>query len=383
MDALATSLNLSRNGVQEAHALVKPYIHRTPVITSSTLDKLASSPQSVEALATTEWAEKQPAKPTIRLFFKCENLQKVGAFKVRGAFHALERLRADPEIAATLAQNGVVTHSSGNHAQALALAARTHGIPAHIMMPNISTPSKIAGTKGYGANVVFSGSTAAEREAIAREVIERTGAIFVPPSDHPASKSNICTLYILIIAVILGQGTLALELQEQALELNNGTPLDAIIAPCGGGGMLSGIALACEGTGIRVFGSEPSFQGGDDARRGLIAGERITAVNTLTIADGLRTPVGEYTWRIISDPKKVVGVYAVTEDQIKAAMRLVLERMKMVVEPSACVPLAVALFNEEFRDMIEREAGPAGWNIGVVFSGGNTTVEEIRKLFSA
>ena len=187
MDALASSLDFSRKGVQEAHVLVKPYIHRTPVITSSTLDEIASSPQSVESLAATEWAGKKAAKPVIRLFFKCENLQKIGAFKARGAFHALERLRSDPEIAASLAQKGVVTHSSGNHAQALAFAARTHGIPAHIVMPTISTPSKIAGTKGYGANVVFSGSTAPEREAVAQEIIERTGAIFVPPYDHPAS----------------------------------------------------------------------------------------------------------------------------------------------------------------------------------------------------
>jgi len=187
---------------------------------------------------------------------------------------------------------------------------------------------------------------------------------------------------VLTETVILGQGTLALELQDQTRELNSNKPLDAIIAPCGGGGMLSGVALACEGTGIRVFGSEPSFEGGDDARRGVLAGERVTTVKTLTIADGLRTPLGDYTWRIISDPQKVAGLYAVTEDQIKAALRLVLERMKVVVEPSACVPLAVALFNEEFREMVEREAGPAGWNIGIVFSGGNTTVEAIGKLFA-
>lgn len=197
------------------------------------------------------------------------------------------------------------------------------------------------------------------------------------------STSLLETVHALIILVILGQGTLALELQDQARQLNSDAPLDAIITPCGGGGMLSGVALACQGTGIRVFGSEPSFEGGDDARRGLISGERITTVKTLTIADGLRTPLGDYTWRIISNPQYVSGVFAVTEEQIKAAMRLVLERMKMVVEPSACVPIAVALFNEEFREIVEREAGPAGWNIGIVFSGGNTTVEAIGSLFSS
>ncbi|KAH7106653.1 pyridoxal-phosphate dependent enzyme [Auriculariales sp. MPI-PUGE-AT-0066] len=367
MEALATTLDLSRAGVQEAHVLVKPYVHRTPTVTSATLTALASSPQAAASLSGTEWDSRTPACPTLRLFFKCENLQRVGAFKARGAFHALELLRTDPEIAANLKKRGVVTHSSGNHAQALALAAQTHGIPAHIVMPSISIPSKIAGTKSYGANVIFSGSTAPEREAVVKEVAARTGAILVPPYDHPA--------------IILGQGTLALELQDQVLELTGGTPLDAIIAPCGGGGMLSGIALACEGTGIRVFGSEPSFEGADDARRGRVAGGRITSVKTLTIADGLRTPLGEYNWRIISDPQKVTAIYAVTEDQIKSAMRLVLERMKLVVEPSACVPLAVALFNEDFRALVEREAGSAGWNLGVVFSGGNTTVESIGELF--
>lgn len=267
-------------------------------------------------------------------------------------------------------------------------------------MPSISAPPKIAGTKGYGANVIFSGSTAPEREAAAAKVIEETGATLVPPYDHPD--------------IILGQGTAGLELQEQAARLmaglaagddghdlearfdaaaataskdgetNGGSKtkgLDAIIAPCGGGGLLSGTALSCEGTGITVFGAEPEFQGADDCRRGLARGERVDSVSSLTIADGLRTPVGELPWSVIHGRRLVRGVYAVTEDEIRAALRLVLERMKLVVEPSAVVPLAVVLFNEDFRALVEREAGSAGWDVGVVFSGGNVALENLGEMF--
>ncbi|OCL02304.1 tryptophan synthase beta subunit-like PLP-dependent enzyme, partial [Glonium stellatum] len=190
-----TALPLTRSSVIAAHALIKPYIHETPVLTSTTLSTLASTPQSADALRGTEFEGQEPARPKIRLFFKCENFQKVGAFKARGAFHAVARL-GEEEL-----RRGVVTHSSGNHAQALALAARTRGIPAHIVMPSISTPSKIAGTRSYGANVIFSGSTSQEREAVVADVIARTGATLVPPYDHPN--------------IILGQGTVALELEAQ------------------------------------------------------------------------------------------------------------------------------------------------------------------------
>lgn len=185
---------------------------------------------------------------------------------------------------------------------------------------------------------------------------------------------------------------MALEVEKQVEELIKGDRglsvsggkqgLDAVIAPCGGGGMLSGNAVALHGTGIRVFGAEPSFEGADDARRGVEAGERVTAVKTLTIADGLRTPLGDWTWRVISDKEFVNGLFAVTEDNIRDAMRLVLERMKCVVEPSAVVGLATILYNEDFRRLVEREAGGEGWNIGVVFSGGNTTIEAISKIFA-
>jgi threonine dehydratase len=262
------------------------------------------------------------------------------------------------------------------------------GVPAHIVMPTISTPSKIAATKGYGAKVVFSGSTSTEREAVVEEVIKKTGARLVPPYDHPD--------------IMLGQGTLGIELQEQVermiAEGGEGQPkcsfalkqkvekrkgLDAIIAPCGGGGMLSGTALSCEGTGIFVFGAEPEFEGADDCKRGIEQGRRIERVKTLTIADGLRTPVGAYPWSVIYERKLVRQMFSVTEDQIKKALRLVLERMKLVVEPSAVVGLATALFNEDFRRIVEWDGGEEGWDLGIVFSGGNVSVEALGKIFEA
>ncbi|PNY27329.1 serine racemase [Tolypocladium capitatum] len=247
-------------------------------------------------------------------------------------------------------------------------------------MPAISVPQKIAATKGYGANIVFSGSTSVERDEVAARVIAETGARLVPPYDHPD--------------IMLGQGTIGIELQDQVAEAmaeeaeaggkaEARKGLDAIITPCGGGGMLSGVALSCEGTGIRVFGAEPSYQGADDGKRGYYAGSRVRSVSTLTMADGLRTPVGEHPWGVIYERRLVSGMYSVTEEEIAAAMRLVLERCKMVVEPSACVPLAVALFDEEFRVMVEREGGEEGWDLGVVFSGGNVGVEAIGSLFRA
>ena len=255
---------------------------------------------------------------------------------------------------------------TGNHAQALALAARTSGVPAFVVMPTVSAPPKIAATRDtYGATVVFSGPTAPEREAVTARVAADTGARLVPPYDHPD--------------IVLGQGTVGLELQAQVP-----SSLDAIVAPCGGGGLLSGIALACEGTPTRVFGAEPSFQGADDATRAYYAadGARVAAVASLTVADGLRTPVGAVPWSIISERRLVHGMYAVAEHHIVAALRLVYERMKLVVEPSAVVGLAVALFNEDFRHMVEQQAGDDGWDIGVVFTGGNVSLDALGKLFA-
>ncbi|KAI0474495.1 tryptophan synthase beta subunit-like PLP-dependent enzyme [Xylaria cf. heliscus] len=409
----STSPPLTRDSVLEARELIKEFVHHTPTLTNATLDRLASTPlgerdgdgdgdgdvgKVVEG--------RKPANPKMRLYFKCENLQRIGAFKIRGAFHALERLKREPGWEAGGGrERGVVTHSSGNHAQALALAARTNGIPAHIVMPSISAKPKIAATKGYGANVVFSGSTSVEREAVVEKVIEETGARLVPPYDHPD--------------IVLGQGTLGLELQEDARDIiaaaagaepssHHGavpaergfrapttTPklpekkkttspgLDAVLAPCGGGGMLSGVALSCEGTGIRVFGCEPWLEGADDAKRGYESGTRVEAVSTLTVADGLRTPLGKVPWGIIYERRLVSGFYSVSEDEIVAALRLVYERFKMVVEPSAAVPLAVALFNEDFRTLVEREGGEDGWDVGIVFSGGNVSLEALGTLFAA
>ncbi|KAK7976743.1 cytochrome P450 [Apiospora arundinis] len=387
----ATSPPLTRASVQAARALIAPYVHHTPTLTNRTLTRLASTPRTREELRRyPEWERvENPASPKLRLWFKCENLQRVGAFKVRGGVSCV----------------GPAVGGGG----ALSLAARTHGIPAYIVMPEISPPPKIAATRGYGAKVVFSGSTSVEREAVTAQVIEETGARLVPPYDHPD--------------IVLGQGTLGLELQEDAARMMaeeegegegrqdpeggrcsfaapvtkeeddgaGGTKgeekkkkkagLDAILAPCGGGGMLSGVALSCEGTGIRVFGCEPSFQGADDAKRGFESGTRVEAVSSLTVADGLRTPLGKVPWHVIYERKLVSGFYSVGEREICDALRLVLERFKMVVEPSAAVPLAVALYNEEFRRMVEREAGPEGWDLGVVFSGGNINLDVLGRLF--
>ncbi|KAL4953525.1 tryptophan synthase beta subunit-like PLP-dependent enzyme [Aspergillus filifer] len=369
------------SSVEAAYTLIKPHIHTTPLLTNRTLNTLASTPQSPSALASTPWEGQEPARPKINFFFKAENLQRIGAFKARGAFHALIRL-IEREGEEEVRRRGIVTHSSGNHAQALSLASSTLNIPAYIVMPKISTPSKIAGTQSYGAEVLFSGSTSVEREAVVADVQQRTGAILVPPYDD--------------YDIICGQGTVALELEKQYAELSKERPglsvhgtessgkgLDAVITPVGGGGLNSGVATFFSDKSTKVFGAEPSFEGGDDCARGLKAGTRIDSVKTLTIADGLRTPVGILNWEIISDKSKVSGVYSVTEEQIKAAMRLVLERMKVVVEPSAVVGLAVCLFNEEFRRVVELEAGEGGWDVGIVFSGGNTTVEAIGKLFNS
>lgn len=317
-------------------------------------------------------------------------------------------------------------------------------------MPSISTASKIAGTRVYTEHVIFSGSTSVEREKVVQEVMERTGAILVPPYDH--------------VDIVLGQGTVGLEMDEQyvsmrgserrareeekerkrvkvkearskaefesgmdgwfermksGLRLEDPEPeqpprpgktraacseavprslvadsedaLDAVIAPIGGGGLLGGIATYFSqptSTSRRktiVFGAEPQFEGANDAEMGLKAGKRVEHVSTLTIADGLRTPVGLVNWEIVSDKDKLEGVYSVTEEQIKDAMRLVFERMKMVVEPSGCVPLAVILYNIEFRRKVaemQKAEGKECWDVGVVFSGGNTTMDAIVALYS-
>ncbi|PHH56061.1 Serine racemase [Ceratocystis fimbriata CBS 114723] len=413
MADLKTCAPLTRASVITASELIQDHVHQTPVVTNSTINLIGSIPRTEDELAGTEWMGRTPAKPIMRFWFKCENLQRVGAFKVRGAFHAVEKLKREPGWKEGGGfSKGVATHSSGMYwrpdfihicrpmtlTEALALAARESGIPAHVVMPSISPASKIAATKGYGASVYFSGSTAPEREQIAAEVIEKTGARLVPPYDHPD--------------IILGQGTVGLELQAQASEMiseaaargsiqnspttpesalpHNGrfpppgkTRLDAIMAPVSGGGLLSGIALSAEGTGTAVFGAEPSFEGADETRRSYITGERIAQVSSLTIADGLRAPVGVLPWGIMYERGLVKQIFAVTEQEIKKTLKLVLERMKMVVEPSGVVPLAVALWNEDFRSLVEQEGGEDGWDIGLVFSGGNIAVDALAKLYGS
>jgi threonine dehydratase len=297
--------------------------HRTPVITCATLDRLAGR----------------------ALFFKCENFQKVGAFKFRGACNAVRNLSDDVAI------RGVVTHSSGNHAQALALAAKLRGIPAHIVMPSNASPVKRRAVEGYGARVITCEPKLEAREATAAAVLAETGGTLIPPYNHPD--------------VIAGQGTAALELLEQA------PGLDALIAPVGGGGLLAGVTLAAKGINpaIRVFAAEP--KGADDAARSKAAGVLVPQTGPRTIADGLLTSLGDLTWPVLRD--LVERVVTVSEEEIVAAMRLAWERAKLLIEPSAAVAVAAAL-SDEFRglDGIRRA--------GVVLSGGNANLDALPWL---
>ena len=306
--------------VHAAAERLRGFAHRTPVLTCATLDALAGR----------------------AVWFKCENLQKTGSFKYRGATNAVRRL--DDATAA----RGVVTHSSGNHAQALALAARVRGIAATIVMPRTAAAVKKAAVLGYGGTVVECEPTLADRERVAGEIVARTGGTLIPPFDHPD--------------VIAGQGTACLEL------LADVPHLDAVVAPVGGGGMLSGFAVAAKGTreSIRVYGAEP--QGADDAARSLASGVWQPQTAPDSIADGLLTSLGRLTWPIVRD--RVDGIFTVSEAQIVAAMRLVWERMKLVIEPSAAVGVAVVL-GDEFRAL------PGLPNVGVVLCGGNVALDKL------
>ncbi|KAF9009271.1 tryptophan synthase beta subunit-like PLP-dependent enzyme [Hymenopellis radicata] len=316
-------LPLTRESVQSAYELIQANVHRTPVLTCQTLDRIASTPQAPNA-----------ASPNIRLFFKCENYQKIGAFKARGAFHALIRLIQH------LGEDEVRRRGSR-------LCAKTYNIPAHIVMPSISTPSKIAGTKSHGAR----------REAVVAEVIEKTGAILVPPYDHPD--------------IILGQGTVGLELEAQIRELQR-PPLDAVITPLGGGGLLSGVTTYFSPTSTRVFGAEPSFQGADDGRRGLEAGRRVESVKTLTIADGLRTPVGLIPWSNHFRQGQASGIIQCVGGRDKGC-------------DETCLGAHEGLHRAFFRGSpcrctFQRRLSKA---CREGRCGGNTTVEAIAKLFGA
>ena len=293
--------------------------HRTPVLTCSALDSMTGA----------------------SLFFKCENFQKTGAFKFRGATNAVELL--------VESKCGVATHSSGNHGAALAAAAKTRGIPAHIVVPENATAVKLAAVEHYGGQVVLCEPTLEARETILRRVVAETGAVFVPPFDHPH--------------IIAGQGTAALELLD---EVEN---LDMVIAPVGGGGLVSGTGITVKGLwpGVEVFAAEP--EQADDAARSFLSG-KIEPANSDTIADGLLTSLGLLTFQAIRET--VTDVITASEEEIVVALRTVWERMKIIIEPSSAVPVAVVLKDERFK----------GKRVGVILTGGNVDLKGLAKILS-
>ncbi|KAF8519997.1 serine racemase [Hysterangium stoloniferum] len=306
---------------------------------------------------------------SLRLVMKCENLQKVGAFKIRGATNAIRSLlRECPASNLT-----VVTHSSGNHAQALALAARQLGVRAHVIMPITSSFVKKAAVRGYGADVTECAPTLQAREDTAAQVIK------MESSKDPARKVEFVPPYD-DVRIIAGQGTIAVEFLEQARMMDR--PLDVIIAPVGGGGMLSGVALATKSLGpnVWVVGAEPA--GADDAYRSFTSKKFQPSIEPKTVADGLLTSTGEITFPLILE--YVDAIYTVTEEQIIGAMKFVFERMKFVIEPSAAVPLAVALFSQDFKKSLKHMFSCQSdrlLNVGIVFSGGNVDLSIVSKLF--
>lgn len=306
------------NDIRQAAERITPYAHRTPVLTCESLNE----------------------KVGAQVFLKCENLQKVGAFKFRGACNAVFSLSKDE------AAKGVVAHSSGNHAQALALAARIRGIPAYIVMPNNAPSVKKEAVAGYGGQITFCEPTLAARESIQAEVIDRTGAKEV----HPYNNYR----------VIAGQGTAALELLEEVPDL------DVILTPVGGGGLLSGTAIAAKEISprIRVIAAEPECA--DDAYRSLQAGKIIPSEHPKTIADGLLTSLGTLTFPIIQ--KRVEQIVTVSEVGIIAAMKFVWERAKIVIEPSSAVPVGL---------LWEHKIDLSGLRVGIILSGGNVDLEKL------
>jgi threo-3-hydroxy-L-aspartate ammonia-lyase len=310
--------------VRAAAELLRGVAHRTPVMTSRTLDeRLGAS-----------------------VFFKCENLQRGGAFKFRGAYNAVSRL-SDEERA-----RGVLAYSSGNHAQAVALTGRLLGVRTTIVMPDDAPASKIEGTRGYGAEVILYDNETQSREELAAQLKMERGMSLIPPYDYAD--------------VVAGQGTAALELLEEK------GPLDALLTPCGGGGLLSGSALAAQAAspGCRVIGVEPELA--DDATRSFRTGTVQSVRNPATIADGLRTPsLGRITFPLVR--AHVADMRTVSEAGIVEAMRFLWTRMKIVVEPSGAVPLAALLADPgAFR----------GMRIGIILSGGNVDLANACQLFA-
>ena len=311
---------VSIDDIRAAAGRIKNVGHRTPILTSQTLDEMAGR----------------------KLFFKCENFQKVGAFKLRGGWNAVSML-SDEDAA-----KGVCTHSSGNHAQAVAFSAMKRGITSYIVMPNNVPDVKLDAVKGYGANITLCEPTLEARKTTLDEIVKKTGALVV----HPFNNPN----------VIAGQGTVALEMIEDLGEL------DAIIAPIGGGGLMSGTCITTRNLlpETKLFGAEPT--GADDAYRSLKEGKIIPQTDPDTICDGLLTSLGEYTWNILKD--HLEAIYTVTDDEVINAMRLVWERMKIIIEPSSATAVAVVL-KSEFRALEGLE------KVGIILTGGNV---ELSKL---
>lgn len=304
--------------IEKAHQLIQKHVHRTPVLSSLLINELTGG----------------------KLFFKCENLQKSGAFKFRGACNAVLSLNNDQLL------KGVCSHSSGNHAAALALAARLRGIPAYVVMPENASAIKKKAVEAYGARITFCRPTLKSRESTLDEIVARTGAKEIHPYNN--------------FQVICGQGTAVKELIEDY------GPFDTILCPVGGGGLLSGTSITVRALSPEclVIAAEP--EGADDAYRSFYAKTLIPSVNPKTIADGLLTSVGELNFRIIQ--RKTDEIVTVSERAIVRAMRLIWERMKIIIEPSAAVPLAAIL---------ENKVDVTGKKIGIILSGGNVDLENL------
>jgi threonine dehydratase len=306
------------NNIRQAAERISPYIHRTPVLINESLNQRVGA----------------------QVYLKCENLQKVGAFKFRGACNAVFSLSEEEAMC------GVSTHSSGNHAQALALAAKLRGIPAYIVMPDNAPTVKKAAVAGYGGMITFCESTLEVREATLEKVVDQTGSAVV----HPYNDER----------VIAGQGTAALELLETVPDL------DVIIAPVGGGGLLSGTAIAATELrkGLRVIAGEPEMA--DDAYRSIQTGKILPSVKPQTIADGLLTSLGSLTFPIIQE--RVEQIVTVSEHGIIDSMKFIWERVKIVIEPSAAVAVAV---------LWERKIDLSGLKVGIILSGGNVDLNKL------
>ncbi len=304
--------------VVTAHDRIAPYIHRTPVLTSSYFNELTGA----------------------ELFFKCENFQKAGAFKVRGASNAVFGLSDE------MAEKGVATHSSGNHALSLSYAAGRRGIPCHVVMPRTAPEAKKAAVRGYGGIITECEPSTTSREAVFAEVQAATGAEFVHPYNDPR--------------VVAGQATCSRELMEQV------EGLDAVIAPIGGGGMVSGTCLTLSNTApdVEIYAAEP--EQADDAYRSFKAGHIIADDAPVTIADGLKVPLKDLTWHFVSN--HVTDILTASEQEIIDAMKITWQRMKIVMEPSCAVPLATIFKNPDvFR----------GKRVGVIVTGGNVDLDKL------